>query len=102
LTPSGHGIFEAGIAPDVVVAIPSSGTLLIPEDLDGMTSREFRGSDDTQLRRAVRLLTEDPDGTPRPAPGASPAPAVSAGPSDAPPSAQRRDVSHGSKEDPAA
>ena len=88
LTPSGEGIFEEGIEPDQVVALPTGGTMLFPDDLGAMDRRDFRTSDDAQLRRAVRLLTDDPDGTPRPpSPPSTDPPAASAGPSDAPPSA---------------
>lgn len=67
LTPAGLGVFETGVAPDVVVSIAEGGMLLSPDALDALDAAGFRRSGDTQLRRAVRLLTRDPDGTPRPA-----------------------------------
>jgi carboxyl-terminal processing protease len=89
LTPAGSGVFETGVEPDVPVQLPSPGSLLFPDDLRDMTPRAFRGSDDTQLRRAVRLLTDDPAGTPRPVPSHPGAPAASAPPGEPPPSALR-------------
>jgi carboxyl-terminal processing protease len=92
LTPAGIGVFETGVAPDVVVELPDTGVLLYPEALEDLGPRAFRRSDDTQLRRAVRLLTSDPTGTPRPmGPSASPegpqgARAPSEPPAQAPPS----------------
>ena len=93
LTPVGTGVFETGVAPDIGVRLPETGVLLYPEALDGLDARAFRRSDDAQLRRAVRLLTTDPDGTPRPQrpPTASEAPvtaapSASAEPTQAPPS----------------
>jgi carboxyl-terminal processing protease len=56
LTPSGKTIFEAGITPDIRVALPDTGIQLRPSDLEKMTPREFNRSTDTQLQRAVRSL----------------------------------------------
>jgi len=91
LTPVGASVFDTGVGPDTVVELPETGLILYPEALDGLDARGFRRSDDTQLRRAVRLLTTDPEGTPRPAltpePTATPAAATpSTAPTQAPPS----------------
>jgi len=58
LTPDGKGVFDTGIAPDVSVALPADGVALEPAELRDLTKRDFATSRDTQLRRAVRLLTD--------------------------------------------
>lgn len=94
LTPTGRSAFETGVAPDLPVDLPQTGAMLYPSSLDAMSPRAFRRSQDTQLRRAVRLLTTDPTGTPLPPepPEATPmpetdAPAASRTPPEPPPSA---------------
>lgn len=94
LTPAGASVFETGVGPDLEVGLPKDGLVVTPDALDALDPRGFRRSGDTQLRRAVRLLTRDPHGTPGPArtPDASDtpvpdAPASSAPPVEAPPSA---------------
>ena len=85
LTPKGDGIFDVGITPDVEVDLPADGVPTEPSDLATQTRKEFRQGGDTQLQRAVKLLT-----SPRP-PGVvthpassdasvAPSPAVSAAP----------------------
>ena len=103
LTPAGAGIFETGIEPDVTVALPPGAVMLIPEELKDMARRDFRTSSDAQLRRAVRLLSDDPEGTPVPAPSApaTSAPPASAEPPDAPRSSPL-EADGGVEEDPAA
>jgi carboxyl-terminal processing protease len=109
LTPVGASIFEGGIQPDQVVGLPSGALMLIPSELDSMDARGFRASDDAQLRRAARMLTADPDGTPRPAPPPTPvvtaspasAPTASAAPPTAPPSVPLEATGH-AKEGPGA
>ncbi|MET0771866.1 MAG: S41 family peptidase [Candidatus Limnocylindrales bacterium] len=93
LTPGGVGVFETGVAPDVAVELGEQGTLVPPDALDGLDTRGFRRAGDAQLRRAVRLLTSDPAGTPGPAatPAAArarddAAPTPSTRPAEAPPS----------------
>jgi carboxyl-terminal processing protease len=93
LTPGGIGVFETGVAPDLAVELPETGVPLFPGALGELGARGFRRSDDTQLRRAVRLLTGDPAGTPGPAPTPGPseeptstAPTASEAPPEAPPS----------------
>lgn len=75
LTPDGQGLFDTGVAPDVSVELPADGTPLGPGELADLTRKQFRQSTDTQLRRAVRLLTQ-----PSAPPDASAAPAASAAP----------------------
>jgi carboxyl-terminal processing protease len=72
LTPDGAGIFETGIAPDIEVALPADGAPIEPNELGDLTRREFRRSGDTQLRRAVREVsdpTPSMPGSPAPSPG---------------------------------
>jgi carboxyl-terminal processing protease len=57
LTPKGAGIFDVGITPDVEVELPTNGTPTDPSDLEDLTRKEFRQGHDTQLQRAVKLLT---------------------------------------------
>lgn len=57
LTPDGASVFETGLEPDVTVELPLDGFALEPGDLRHLTRREFTGSGDTQLRRAIRLLS---------------------------------------------
>jgi carboxyl-terminal processing protease len=93
LTPGGVGVFETGVTPDVTVELTDGAAPLPPDALDELDARDFRRSNDLQLRRAVRLLTRDPAGTPGPALTAAPtehtdeaAPTPSATPTEAPPS----------------
>jgi carboxyl-terminal processing protease len=87
LTPTGRSAFETGVAPDITVELPETGVMLYPEALDDLSPRAFRRSADTQLRRAVRLLTTDPTGTPKPPeqPSATERPSATAGPVEAAP-----------------
>lgn len=98
LTPTGVSAFETGVAPDIAVDLPVTGSILDPGALDDLSARAFRRSEDSQLRRAVRLLTSDPAGTPGPperpperppatGPPATDAPGASTAPTEAPPSA---------------
>ncbi len=95
LTPTGRSAFETGVTPDVTVELPETGAMLYPDALDDLSPRGFRRSQDTQLRRAVRLLTTDPAGTPQPPEQPSPTDALvdgasgaSTAPSQPPPSPQ--------------
>jgi carboxyl-terminal processing protease len=60
LTPTGETIFGKGITPDVVVALPTDGVLLEPDVLGKMSAAEFQASKDTQLQKAVELVTAQP------------------------------------------
>ncbi len=69
LTPKGDGIFDVGITPDVEVKLPADGVPTEASDLARQTRKEFRQGTDTQLQRAVKILT---DGKPfEPTPPAS-------------------------------
>ncbi|MFN8624090.1 MAG: S41 family peptidase [Chloroflexota bacterium] len=57
-TPDGHDVFDTGITPDVTVALPADGSILEPPAFKDLTRKQFNASTDTQLRRAVRMLSE--------------------------------------------
>lgn len=57
LTPDGHVIWHRGIEPDVVVALPEDASALLPQEQEGLTAAELRASNDTQLLRALELVT---------------------------------------------
>lgn len=59
LTPDGDDVFEAGLEPDITIALPEDGVPLEPSELEDLGRRAFRQTDDLQLRRAVRLLEAD-------------------------------------------
>jgi carboxyl-terminal processing protease len=59
LTPDGEDVFEAGLEPDISIALPDDGVPLEPSELEDLGRRAFRETDDLQLRRAVRLLEAD-------------------------------------------
>ena len=56
LTPSGHTFWHKGIAPNVVVALPSDANMLLPEAELDMTAAQLQASGDAQLLRALTLL----------------------------------------------
>jgi carboxyl-terminal processing protease len=57
LTPEGHTIWHTGLAPDVVVALPQGVSPLVPDAEQGMTATQLQNSQDTQLLKALQLLT---------------------------------------------
>jgi carboxyl-terminal processing protease len=57
LTPKGRVIWHQGIAPDDVVTLTPGSDLLLPEAEAGMTPDQLASSGDTQLLRALELLT---------------------------------------------
>jgi len=57
LTPQGRVIWHTGITPDVTVAQPANGTILIPDQEKGMTPAQFQASGDAQLLAAFNLVT---------------------------------------------
>ena len=57
LTPKGHQIWHQGIQPNVVVALPSTASPLAPSDVAHMTAAQLASSGDTQLLRALAILT---------------------------------------------
>jgi carboxyl-terminal processing protease len=60
LTPSGRVIWHHGLAPDQTVALAPDAVPVFPESEQGMTAEQFRASRDTQLVRALHILTADP------------------------------------------
>jgi len=65
LTPKGRVIWHEGLAPDVVVALPSGVDPLIPLAERDLTLEQIRESGDAQLLRALDLLGQ-PSGVPSP------------------------------------
>jgi len=57
LTPGGRVLWHRGITPDEVVALPPDARLLLPEAERQMTPVQLRASADTQLLRALDLVT---------------------------------------------
>ncbi len=58
LTPSGHVIWHEGITPQIVVALPPDVSPLLPEEEQDMTVAQLQASSDTQLLRALELLSQ--------------------------------------------
>jgi carboxyl-terminal processing protease len=58
LTPDGHTIWHQGITPDVTVALASNVSPVHPDAMRTMTAAQLQASGDTQLLRAVDLLTQ--------------------------------------------
>ncbi len=60
LTPDGHPIWHQGISPNIVVSLPP-GTAGLATDVEKtMTGRKLRDSQDSQLLRALDLVTQSP------------------------------------------
>ncbi len=57
LTPKGNVIWHKGITPGVVVALPANVRPLFPETESELTSAELSQSKDTQLLKAVEMLS---------------------------------------------
>lgn len=57
LTPDGRLIRNQGIQPDMVVELPLGADLLSPAEVGDMSLEEIQASGDTQLQRAIELLT---------------------------------------------
>ena len=58
LTPNGNQIWHKGITPNFVVLLPESVAPLFPEEEQGMTLQQLKASRDTQLLKALELVTE--------------------------------------------
>jgi carboxyl-terminal processing protease len=58
LTPKGHQIWHKGIQPNVVVALPATASPLSPSDASQLTPAQLNASGDTQLLRAIALLSK--------------------------------------------
>jgi carboxyl-terminal processing protease len=56
LTPKGRTIWHKGIVPDMRVTLPLDATLVVPEDLAGMTKKSLDMSTDTQMKAALQVL----------------------------------------------
>jgi carboxyl-terminal processing protease len=57
LTPSGLTIWHKGITPDVEVSLPQAASQLVPTMIRGMTGEGLKKSGDTQLLRALAIMT---------------------------------------------
>jgi carboxyl-terminal processing protease len=57
LTPAGRVIWHHGISPDVTSSLGINASPLLPEGESGMTAAQLQASGDTQLLRALDLLT---------------------------------------------
>jgi carboxyl-terminal processing protease len=57
LTPDGHTIWHQGLTPDIVVALPQGVSPLLPMDEQNMTAAQLQSSQDTQLLKALSLLS---------------------------------------------
>jgi carboxyl-terminal processing protease len=57
LTPSGQAIWHKGITPDLAVELPADATPLLPEEESKMTIAQLQACKDTQLIRALKLLS---------------------------------------------
>jgi carboxyl-terminal processing protease len=58
LTPDGHTIWHKGITPDVTVSLASNVSPVYPEAMKTMTAAQLQASGDTQLLRALDLLSQ--------------------------------------------
>jgi carboxyl-terminal processing protease len=56
LTPNGREIWHKGIKPDVSVALPPGGTIILPEESGRMSRAELEASSDKQLIKAIEIL----------------------------------------------
>jgi carboxyl-terminal processing protease len=59
LTPGGQVIWHQGINPTEVVSLPTNIGAVLPEMEKNMTPQQFKDSQDTQLLRAIQLLTSN-------------------------------------------
>ncbi len=57
LTPHGRSFWHHGITPNYIVSLPAGVSPLQPEAERGMTAKQFRHNKDSQLLRAVKLLS---------------------------------------------
>lgn len=68
LTPDGHSFWHQGITPKYQVALPDSAEPLVPASEDGMTAAQIQASGDKQLLEAMRVLGDEMQHKPLPAP----------------------------------
>jgi carboxyl-terminal processing protease len=57
LTPNGSQIWHKGISPDFAVSLSEGVAPLFPEEEQGMTLQQLKASRDTQLLKALELVT---------------------------------------------
>lgn len=57
LTPDGRVIWREGIVPDEMVALNGPVQLLVPETAGDLTADEVAASEDTQVARAIEILS---------------------------------------------
>lgn len=57
LTPSGKVIWHNGITPDVPVSLAADAQMVLPEAEQNMTAQQLQSSSDTQLLKAISLLS---------------------------------------------
>jgi carboxyl-terminal processing protease len=57
LTPNGSSFWHVGISPNITVTMPVTVTPLIPEAERTMTAAQLQSSGDTQLLKAVQMLS---------------------------------------------
>jgi carboxyl-terminal processing protease len=57
LTPNGRAIWHQGITPDEVVSLPQNIGDVLPEMEKDMTAQQLQDSQDTQLLRAIQILS---------------------------------------------
>jgi carboxyl-terminal processing protease len=57
LTRGGHEIWREGLEPNVKVDLPADAQPVVPDTLRDMTAKELAAADDTQLERAIEVLT---------------------------------------------
>jgi carboxyl-terminal processing protease len=58
LTPNGNEIWHKGITPNFVVSLPEGAAPLFPEEEQGMTLRQMKERRDTQLLKALEMVSE--------------------------------------------
>jgi carboxyl-terminal processing protease len=57
LTPKGRQFWHKGLPPDIEVRLPAGASLLLPGDEDELTETALARSRDTQLLKAIEVLT---------------------------------------------
>ncbi|MEJ2170877.1 MAG: S41 family peptidase [Desulfobacterales bacterium] len=58
LTPNGNQIWHKGITPNFMVSLPEGAAPVFPVEEKGMTLQQLKASKDTQLLKALKLLTD--------------------------------------------
>jgi carboxyl-terminal processing protease len=68
LTPDGHSFWHKGITPKYQVALPDDTVPLVPASEGGMTAGQIQASGDKQLLEAMKILGDEMQNKPLPAP----------------------------------